>query len=434
MAQKDKQKYNSEIYVKKIKEAKETYKERKNFIQEFSLKPESKSKNGESSEGETKGSGSYMVSGQSGKFYSSNKFLSMDEMKVNAKYIYKVLSGKGWTKQAICGMLGNLQTESTINPGLWQSMRENNMSMGFGLVQWTPASKYINWAKKVGMDYKSMDANLSRILWEVENKVQWIDKSMTFREFTKSTDSAYNLAMKFIKAYERPADPTQPKRGTQANFWYEYLSSNNSSASANSLNMKEVESSELPNDYVISFTGPNADEYQQLHNYSYQVPLGKMKGPTFMAPKYIREKYIPDRKQSQLFIQKVDYAPLPVNEFVHLGGAHENYYSKEARQLFLLLKNKLGNKQIIVSRGYEPNSNDFSSHSVGIAMDVYAGSPQEAIRIADTAWLLGVRSIAIGPNFVHIDVGPESVWGYDNLAVYKGPGTVKVGALSHGYR
>jgi hypothetical protein len=278
-----------------------------------------------------------------------------------------------------------------------------------------------------------MDANLSRILWEVENKVQWIDKSMSFREFTKSTDTAYNLAMKFIKAYERPKDPTQPKRGTQANFWYEFLSGS-SNASANSLSIKGVESSELPNDYVISFTGPNADEQQNLHNYSYQVPLGKMKGPDFMAPKYIREKYVVDRKQSQLFLDKVGYAPLPSSEFIHLGGAQENYYAKDARELFMLLKNRLGNRQLVVSRGFEPEPGDYTSHAVGIAMDIYAATPEEAIRIADTAWLLGIRSISIGPKFVHVDAGPESVWGYDNLAVYRGPGTVKVGGLSHGYR
>ena len=59
---------------------------------------------------------------------------------------------------------------------------------------------------------------------------------------------------------------------------------------------------------------------------------------------------------------------------------------------------------------------------------------QEAIRIADTAWLLGIRSIAIGPRFVHLDVGPESVWGYDNLPVYRGPGSIKAGGLERGYR
>ncbi|MES9681817.1 phage tail tip lysozyme [Gottfriedia acidiceleris] len=440
MATKDKKLYNTEIYIKKLKEAKGTYEERKNFLQEFSLKPQSKSKNGETNNAETEtesSSGSYLVKGQYGKFYSSNKYLSMEEMKVNAKYIFKVLTEKGWTPQAIAGMLGNIQTESTINPGLWQSMRENDMHMGFGLVQWTPASKFINWAKKEGMDYKSMDANLSRILWEVENKAQWISKSMSFREFTKSKDTPYNLAMVFIKAYERPKDPTQPKRGTQANFWYEYLTgsaskstskSSSRSAFARSMSVKAEEPK------MTAIDTPVVTEQKTTKEYSYQVPIGKMKGSNFTAPKYIREKYVTDRKQTKMFLDKVGYAPLPQSEFIHLGGAQENYYSKEARELFMNLKVRLGYRQLVISRGFEPEPGDYTSHSVGIAMDVYAGTPEEAIRIADTAWLLGIRSISIGPKFVHIDAGPESVWGYDNLAVYRGPGTVKVGGLISGYR
>lgn len=72
-----------------------------------------------------------------------------------------------------------------------------------------------------------MDANIFRILYEVENNIQWIATSeydFSFEEFTKSTDTPYNLAMAFIKNYERPEEPNQPQRGTQAEFWYEYLS------------------------------------------------------------------------------------------------------------------------------------------------------------------------------------------------------------------
>lgn len=72
-----------------------------------------------------------------------------------------------------------------------------------------------------------MDNNISRILYEVENNIQWIATSsypLSFEEFTKSNDTPYNLAMAFLANYERPGDPNQPWRGTQANEWYEYLS------------------------------------------------------------------------------------------------------------------------------------------------------------------------------------------------------------------
>jgi hypothetical protein len=71
-----------------------------------------------------------------------------------------------------------------------------------------------------------MDNNISRILYEVENNIQWIATSSynyTFEQFTHSTDTPYNLALAFLANYERPADPIQPQRGTQGEFWYQYL-------------------------------------------------------------------------------------------------------------------------------------------------------------------------------------------------------------------
>lgn len=49
---------------------------------------------------------------------SGNFYLNMPQMTENAKHIMSYLLDKGWTKNAICGMLGNMQTESTINPGI----------------------------------------------------------------------------------------------------------------------------------------------------------------------------------------------------------------------------------------------------------------------------------------------------------------------------
>lgn len=71
-----------------------------------------------------------------------------------------------------------------------------------------------------------MDANIFRILYEVENNIQWIATSTynySFKEFTQSTDTPYNLALAFLANYERPAEPNQPARGTQAEYWYEFL-------------------------------------------------------------------------------------------------------------------------------------------------------------------------------------------------------------------
>lgn len=159
-------------------------------------------------------------------YYSGNFFLTREQMEVNALYIYNILITKGWTVNSISGMLGNMQTESTINPSIWQNLDSGNLNLGFGLVQWTPASKYIDWCNANGIDYLLMESNLDRIEWEVTNNVQWIattDYNYSFQEFKESTDNPYKLGIAFLRNYERPANPNQEQRGIQAMEWYTFL-------------------------------------------------------------------------------------------------------------------------------------------------------------------------------------------------------------------
>jgi hypothetical protein len=160
------------------------------------------------------------------KVVSGNRYLSMSEMTENAEYVLSYLTGLGWTKNAISGLLGNLQTESNINPGIWEGLNYGNMSGGYGLVQWTPATKYIDWANSRGLSYPEMDSQLQRIQYEVDNNLQWFggySDIMTFQEFTQSTETPEYLAEVFIRTYEHPADPDQPVRGTQARYWFDNL-------------------------------------------------------------------------------------------------------------------------------------------------------------------------------------------------------------------
>lgn len=157
---------------------------------------------------------------------SENRYLTMEEMQINATYIYWYLSSRGWTLNAIAGMLGNFQTESTINPGLWQNMAVN-VGPAFGLAQWDPYTKYTNWCANNGLDPADMDSALMRIEWELENGGQYDPTPgypETFAEFKVSTKDPYYLGMAFLLNYERPANQNQPARGEQAEYWYTYLS------------------------------------------------------------------------------------------------------------------------------------------------------------------------------------------------------------------
>lgn len=173
-------------------------------------------------------------SGTYGNYYGSytgeSEPLTKTEMEVNALYVYSYLIAAGWTPQSIAALLGNMQAESTINPGRWQSEDVGNTSMGYSLVQWTPATKYIEWCTDQGYsDPSEMDNALSRILYELNNGIQWIATSaynMSFSEFAHSLSAPSTLAVAFLLNYERPADQSatvQAYRGSLADAWYTYI-------------------------------------------------------------------------------------------------------------------------------------------------------------------------------------------------------------------
>lgn len=179
--------------------------------------------------------------------YNKNNYLTKDEMTVNGQYIVDYLLSKGWHYESVCAMLGNMETESTINPGIWQGLEsyadrpyDTVPGHGFGLVQWTPFDKYTDWARDSGLPYDNIDSELQRILYEVANGIQWIPNGhearyglspaydITFEEFINNTNgySVEELADAFLWNYEGPADPDQPNRATQARYWYDNLTTN----------------------------------------------------------------------------------------------------------------------------------------------------------------------------------------------------------------
>ena len=163
-----------------------------------------------------------------GNTFDSSNYLTYNQMKVNAEYIYKAFKDKGWTLNAVAGMLGNMQRESTLNPGIWQNNDVGNTTGGYGLVQWTPATKYIDWLLP-GSDASTMDNNISRILYELANNLQWIsteDYPMSFKEFTTSKERPEDLASVFLYNYERAGVSAENERRENALNWFLYLGGN----------------------------------------------------------------------------------------------------------------------------------------------------------------------------------------------------------------
>lgn len=61
----------------------------------------------------------------------------------NINMIWSYLSGNGFTREAAAGIMGNMTAESGLNPWRWENDTYNT-SYGYGLVQYTPGSDYIN--------------------------------------------------------------------------------------------------------------------------------------------------------------------------------------------------------------------------------------------------------------------------------------------------
>lgn len=167
-----------------------------------------------------------------------NYYLSRAQMASNVQEIWNILGANGWTRNAVAALCGNMEAESTINPGIWESLTPTttpDINVGYGLVQWTPWNKYAYWA---GSGWENNGPReCDRILYEVANNIQWFENGsastiglpyyppITFAQFAQSTLPISTLSDYFITYYEHPGSLTatyQLRRSNTA-YWYDYL-------------------------------------------------------------------------------------------------------------------------------------------------------------------------------------------------------------------
>lgn len=185
-----------------------------------------------------------------------NYALSQVQMNANAVEVYKYFSGRGWSLNAIAGILGNMQSESYVNPGVWQSLNEGNYSGGFGLVQWTPATNYTNWATANGYSITDPNGQLYWIDTLSESTGQWIPTgsyNMSWVAFKTSGSSPEDLASAFLKNFERAGVEAESARRSQARNFYNLLSQYGA-------NSKAIESAV---EWAIGIANDNSHGYDQ---------------------------------------------------------------------------------------------------------------------------------------------------------------------------
>ena len=153
-------------------------------------------------------------------------YLTQSEMENNATEFYGYFNSKGFTIESVAGMLGNLQQESNINPGMKQTA---SASSGWGLIQWTPSSNLTDYASAHGSDWATGEIQ-TQLMWdEIINGYggQWLPKPSLGYGYTGAEFSQLSDVAEACKAYlyerERAGVEALTKRLTYANNWYEYL-------------------------------------------------------------------------------------------------------------------------------------------------------------------------------------------------------------------
>jgi peptidoglycan hydrolase-like protein with peptidoglycan-binding domain len=169
--------------------------------------------------------------------------------RANATYIYNNLRGQGYNKAAACAVLGNMQRESGIDPGVWENTNPSNR--GFGLIQWSSTrlpglmthlvasygqTSVLAWGANllVANNPKSMmDGQLSYYHNEFNSGNHWGAKPgysgpvmTSYTQFKTSTLSTGDLARVFDGYFERSNDSASTVttyRVAYANEWYNYL-------------------------------------------------------------------------------------------------------------------------------------------------------------------------------------------------------------------
>lgn len=174
-------------------------------------------------------------------YHPYKKALSTAQMQTNAVYFRNYLQNQGWSLNAIAAVLGNWQSECTLNPNRPQkSTFPSTTGGGFGLPQWTPwGKKYGAWCRANNIAIMARDDNPSG---EFEPQIAYHDYECTqgynggrtwfnnhgyhysWAQFKVSTDAPETLAAAYYWQYERSAAHDPGSRPSQARTWYTYLS------------------------------------------------------------------------------------------------------------------------------------------------------------------------------------------------------------------
>lgn len=164
--------------------------------------------------------------------------LTTAQMQANAVEFYNYFKNS-MTLEAICGILGNINQESELNPGQMEGGHGGSLNYGYGLIQWTPGSLLTSWASTKGYNWYDGSAQCEYLNEEnyytetrpgYPNQKVWITNGTyqySWDDFKNLTDVATATRAYFYERERGGDTPLQVEslRVAPALDWYNYLSS-----------------------------------------------------------------------------------------------------------------------------------------------------------------------------------------------------------------
>lgn len=176
----------------------------------------------------------------------------------NATKVYNYFHDLNWSLSAICGMIGNIMHESTINPAFIQATHRGDLpnsasdlsdvpnsvmlsfygsgANGIGLVQWdgstsTPPAgqKLVSFAERYDYIWYDGDCQVFRIRREKETNIQWTSHTYygitwTWDNYITNSRTPEESAHIWRRCYEVAA-AGDTESGINARWFYDYFSS-----------------------------------------------------------------------------------------------------------------------------------------------------------------------------------------------------------------
>ena len=162
-----------------------------------------------------------------GYWIATDTYLLQEKRDDNAKLIWEYLKkGLGWSPTAVAGILGNMDVESTMNPGIIEGRQEHNLidnytclalsdQTGVGLTQWTgyttsspQGQKLASFAIRYNKNWYDGELQCFRLQREYETDIQFDHGEVDgvqwdWQTFVTSTETPEQLAKVFKQLYEK---------------------------------------------------------------------------------------------------------------------------------------------------------------------------------------------------------------------------------------